>query len=68
MKITVRELIEKLKAENQDLEIYFGGLEFERLNDRRNELQFEFTQLVYPDDQGNVVVENHLKPIQSKLK
>ena len=59
MKITVKELIELLKAENQDLEIYFGGLEFNRLKDRRTELQFQFNQLVFQDEKGDVVVQNH---------
>jgi hypothetical protein len=58
MKITVKELVELLKAENQDLEIYFGGLELNRLKDRRTDLQFEFNQLVYQDEKGDVVIEN----------
>lgn len=61
MKITVKELIEELKKENQDLEIYFGGLDFHRLKDRGSFLQIEFNQTVYSDENGNVIVENHLK-------
>ena len=66
MRITVKELIERLKVEDQDLEVYFGGLEFYRLKDRGGVLQVEFNQSVYPDEQGFVVVENHLEPKQSK--
>ena len=60
MKITVKELIEQLKNEDQDSEVYFGGLDFFRLKDRGGVLQIEFNQTVYKDEQGNVVVENHL--------
>ena len=59
MKITVKELIEKLKKEDQELEIDFGGLEFYRLKDRGGFLQVEFNQSVYVNESGNVVVENH---------
>jgi hypothetical protein len=59
MKITVKELIELLKEENQDFEIHFGGLEFNRLKDRGTELQFQFNQLVYQDEKGDVVVQNY---------
>ncbi|MBB2151639.1 hypothetical protein [Pedobacter gandavensis] len=58
MKITVKELIEQLKKEDQDLEIYFGGLDFYRLKDRGGHLQVEFNQLVYKDDDGKIVVVN----------
>jgi len=59
MKITVKELIEKLQKEDETLEISFGGLDFYRLKDRGGSLQIEFNQTVYRDDSGNVVVENH---------
>lgn len=61
MKITVRELIEQLKVEDQDLEVYFGGLDFYRLKDRGGVLQVEFSQTVFLDDEGLVVVQNHMK-------
>jgi hypothetical protein len=61
MKITVKELIERLKVEDQDLEVYFGGLEFYRLKDRGGVLQVEFNQSVYPDEQGFVIVEDHFR-------
>ncbi len=66
MKVNVKQLIEMLKVEGQNLEVYFGGLELYRLKDRGGVLQFEFNQSVYPDEQGFVVVENHLEPKQSK--
>ncbi|MFW0714432.1 hypothetical protein [Pedobacter sp. N23S346] len=59
MKITVGELIEQLKKEDQELEVSFGGLDFYRLKDRGGCLQFEFNQFVYKDDDGLVVVKNH---------
>lgn len=61
MKITVKELIERLKVEDQDLEVYFGGLEFYRLKDCGGVLQVEFNQSVYPDEQGFVIVEDHFR-------
>ncbi|WP_264564821.1 hypothetical protein [Flavobacterium sp. N3904] len=66
MRITVKELIEQLKVENQDLEVDFGGLDFYRLKDRGGFLHIEFSQTVYLDDEGFVVVENHLKSKQHK--
>lgn len=59
MKITVKELIEQLKKEDQNLEVSFGGLEFYRLKDRGGCLQIEFNQTVYVNDSGKVVIENH---------
>ncbi len=59
MKITVKELIEQLKKEDPDLEVYFGGLDFYRLKNREGCLQIEFNQTVYKDDDGSVVVKNH---------
>jgi hypothetical protein len=59
MKITVKELIEELKNQNQDLEIYFGGLEFYRLKDRGDCLQFEFNQTVSKDEKGLVIIVNN---------
>lgn len=45
MKITVAQLIERLKVEDPDLEIYFGGLEFYRLKDRGGVLAFDSIKL-----------------------
>jgi len=59
MEITVRELIERLKVEDQDKTMYFGGLEFYRLKDRGDLIQVEFNQTVEPDENGNVQVQNH---------
>ena len=59
MKITVEELIDYLKNEDQDKVIDFGGLDFYRLKDRGDCIQFEFNQTIYQDKEGNVVVENH---------
>lgn len=59
MKITVKELIEQLKKEDPDLEVYFCGLDFYRLKDRGGYLQIEFNQSVYKEDDGSVVVVNH---------
>lgn len=61
MKITVRELIEQLKVEDPNLEVYFGGLDFYRLKDRGGVLQVEFSQTVFLDDEGLVVVQNNMK-------
>lgn len=66
MRITVKELIEQLKVEDQNLEICFGGLDFLRLKDRGGCLQIEFSQSVYLNDEGYVVVENHLKSKEAK--
>lgn len=58
--ITVKDLREQLQAFSDDDELYFGGLIFDRLKSRGNNLvQMEFSQTVYQDTQGNVVVENH---------
>jgi hypothetical protein len=47
MKITVKELIEKLKAHEGHLEIDFQGLEFLRLKQRSpTVIQVEFVQIV----------------------
>ena len=59
MEITVKELIERLKAEDQDKIVYFGGLEFFRLKDRGDLIQVEFNQTVSLDQNGNVQVQNH---------
>jgi len=59
MKIIVKELIEQLQKEDQELEVSFGGLDFYRLKDRGGYLQFEFNQSVYKDDDGLVVIKNY---------
>jgi hypothetical protein len=61
MKITVKELIEDLSKQDPNLEVYFGGLDFYRLKDRGGVLQVEFNQSVYKDENGKIVVEDHLK-------
>lgn len=58
MKITVREMIEQLKCEDPDKELFFGGLEFYRLKDRGDCVQVEFGQTVFLED-GKVIVQNH---------
>jgi hypothetical protein len=58
MAITVSLLIEMLKVEDPDKELYFGGLDFFRLKDRGEVVQVEFNQTVYEDGE-NVVVVNH---------
>ena len=58
MAITVGLLIEMLKIEDPDKELYFGGLDFYRLKNRGEAVQVEFNQTVY-EDGDNVVVVNH---------
>jgi hypothetical protein len=60
--ITVAEFIEQLKAEQQDLPLYFGGLDFYRFKNRGSLMQVEFNQTVSEDSKGVVTVENHLLP------
>jgi|BarGraIncu00222A_1022003.scaffolds.fasta_scaffold27569_2 tRNA A37 threonylcarbamoyladenosine biosynthesis protein TsaE len=57
--ITVKELRDQLKMYDDNLELFFGGLDFYRLKDRGGCVQVEFDQTVYLNDQGLVVVENH---------
>jgi len=58
--ITVGELIEQLSGFDKNLEVDFSTLDFYRLKQRSpNRLQVEFNQMVYRDDEGNVVVDNH---------
>jgi len=57
--ITVKELRDQLKLYDDNLELFFGGLDFYRLKDRGGCVQVEFDQTVYLNDQGLVVVENH---------
>ena len=66
MTITVKDLIERLQAEDPNLEVDFNGLRFYRLKDRGGSLQFEFSQTVYLDDEGYVVVEDHSLPKRDK--
>jgi hypothetical protein len=66
MEITVGELIDRLKREHPDLPLDFGGLNFYRLKDRGAHVQFEFSQTVYRDKEGYVVVENHELPPRNK--
>ena len=51
-----------LQIYSDDYEVSFGGLEFYRPKetDRINKIvNIEFSQAVYLNDQGDVVVENH---------
>lgn len=60
-RITVRMLKEHLNSYKDDAELYFGGLEFYRLKNRSSDgllVQVEFSQQVYRDKDGNVVIEN----------
>lgn len=60
MKLTVKELIELLQVEDPELEITFGGLDFYRLKVVGENLNFEFNQTVYKNDEtGDVILENH---------
>lgn len=57
--ITVDDLIEMLKAYPGDMLVGFSMLDFNRLKRRSDShLQVEFSQLVYRDDENNVVVDN----------
>ena len=58
--ITVGELRSHLKVYSDDYEISFSGLEFLQVKSRGAKLiQIEFSQSVYQDEQGDVVVQNH---------
>jgi len=57
--ITVKELRDQLKLYDDNMELFFGGLDFYRLKDRGGCVQVEFDQTVYLNDQGLVVVENN---------
>lgn len=57
--VTVGDMIRMLQAYNPDLPLDFGGLTFYRIKDRGAHVHVEFSQSVYQDEQGNVVVENH---------
>ncbi|MUU79813.1 hypothetical protein [Winogradskyella endarachnes] len=59
MKITVKDLIERLQKEDETLSVYFGGLDFYRVRQVGEHVHIEFNQTVYQDDSGLVVVENH---------
>ena len=59
MDITVKEFKELLEHHDENLPLTFSGLSFFRLKDRGGDVQVEFNQSVYRDDEGNVVIENH---------
>lgn len=59
MEITVKDLREQLEKYDDDLPLYFGGLDFYRLKDRGAHVQVEFNQTVSADENGKVVVVNH---------
>lgn len=57
--ITVGQLKLHLESYDDDMELYFGGLDFYRLKQRgTNLVQVEFNQLVYRNEAGRVVVDN----------
>ncbi len=57
--ITVGEFKRMLKGCNDDVELYFSGLDFYRLKMRGDKLlQVEFNQQVYRNSEGNIVVDN----------
>jgi hypothetical protein len=58
-RITVGDLKRMLNSYPDDRDLSFGGLEFYRLKDRGGYVQVEFSETVYRDDQGRMVVENH---------
>ncbi len=58
--ITVGELRRQLEGVPDDWNISFSGLEFSRIKNRGPTLlQIEFSQSVYLNDEGEVVVQNH---------
>lgn len=58
-RITVGDLIKALSAYDKDLEVDFSCLDNNRLKQRSPTIpQVEFHQMVYRDDEGNVVVDN----------
>jgi len=50
----------RIKQNGIDLDHTCGGLDFYRLKDREAHVQVEFNQTVYKNQQGKVVVENHV--------
>ncbi|WP_409416702.1 hypothetical protein [Flavobacterium sp. PS2] len=60
MEITVGELIEQLKIFDPELPVHFGGLDFYRTKNRGGCVQIEFSQTVYKDNDGKIIVENHI--------
>ncbi len=57
--ITVGQLKLHLEGYDDDMELYFGGLDFYRLKQRgTNLVQVEFNQPVYRNEAGHVVVDN----------
>lgn len=62
MKITVRELIEELKAYNPNDEVRFSGLQLYRTKDRKGYVQVEFEeQILEPEDGGLEIHTDHLQ-------
>lgn len=57
--VTVGELLDSLRVYPAHYTVDFGGLEFYRLKQRDGtHVQVEFSQPVYLDDAGRVVVDN----------
>lgn len=63
---TVGELIQHLLGHDKNKPLDFGGLNFYRCKDRGDHVQFEFSELVYLDKEGYVVVENPELPPKHK--
>lgn len=59
MEITVKDLVEKLQKEDQNLPIFFGGLDFYRTRQVGEHLHIEFSQTVYKGEDGNIIIDNH---------
>ena len=55
----VKDFIKELEKENQELELFFGGLDLYRTRQVGNHIHVEFNQPVYLNQEGLVVVENH---------
>jgi hypothetical protein len=58
-RITVGDLVKQLSVFDQSKELFFGGLEFYRLKDRGEHVQVEFSETVYRDNTGKIVIENN---------
>ena len=57
--ITVGMLMNELSGFDKDVKIDFSSLDFHRVKPRGDKLiQIEFNQMVYRDDEGDVVVDN----------
>lgn len=57
--VTVGDLKRWLVAFDEDAELYMGGLTFYRFKKRGNLVQLEFSETVYEDESGTIIVEQH---------